>query len=235
MFSGIIEHMGRVKELRRAGEGSLLVLELGPMAREVRPGESISVEGVCLTVTGLKGEQASFDVSQETLKCSTLGGLRVGQGVNLERSLKVGDRMGGHFVQGHVDGTGTIQKKEEHPGSASGGTMWFTVPKGLAENMIEKGSVAVDGISLTVVEVKDTSFSVALIPFTLTNTTLGLKNVGDRVNIEADILGKWVKRLYGTMLAPNQSGSGLAEKGVPAPGTKQGEITMEFLKDKGFE
>jgi len=94
MFTGIIEHMGRVKELRRAGEGSLLVLELGPMAREVRPGESISVEGVCLTVTGLKGEQASFDVSQETLKCSTLGGLRVGQGVNLERSLKVGDRMG---------------------------------------------------------------------------------------------------------------------------------------------
>jgi len=232
MFTGIIEHMGRVKELRRAGEGSLLVLELGPMAREVRPGESISVEGVCLTVTGLKGEQATFDVSQEKLKRSTLGGLRIGQGVNLERSLKVGERMGGHFVQGHVDGTGTLQKKEEHPGQC---TMWFTVPKGLAENMIEKGSVAVDGISLTVVEVKDTSFSVALMPFTLTNTTLGLKNVGDRVNIEADILGKWVKRLYGTMLAPNQSGSGLAEKGGPTPGTKQGEITMEFLKDKGFE
>ena len=225
--------MGRVKELRRAGEGSLLVLELGPMAREVRPGESISVEGVCLTVTGLKGEQASFDVSQETLKRSTLGELRVGQGVNLERSLKVGDRMGGHFVQGHVDGTGTIQKKEEHPGQC---TMWFAVPKGLAENMIEKGSVAVDGISLTVVEVKavgsgPATFSVALIPFTLTNTTLGLKKVGDRVNIEADILGKWVKRLYGTMLAPNQSGSGLAEKGGPS----QGGLTIESLKAKGFE
>ncbi|HHT9155636.1 MAG TPA: riboflavin synthase [Candidatus Tripitaka sp. YC43] len=232
MFTGIIEHVGRVKELRRAGEGSLLVLELGAMAKEVKPGESISVEGVCLTVTGLKGEQASFDVSQETLKRSTLGELRVGQGVNLERSLKVGERMGGHFVQGHVDGTGLIQEKEERPGQC---TMWFTVPKGLAGNMIEKGSVAVDGISLTVVEVKDTSFSVALIPFTLTNTTLGLKNVGDRVNIEADILGKWVKRLYGTMLAPNQSGSGLAEKGVPAPGTEQGGITMEFLKEKGFE
>ncbi|HHT9132522.1 MAG TPA: riboflavin synthase [Candidatus Tripitaka californicus] len=232
MFTGIIEHMGRVKELRRAGEGSLLVLELGAMTKEVKPGESISVEGVCLTVTGLKGEQASFDVSQETLKRSTLGELRVGQGVNLERSLKVGERMGGHFVQGHVDGTGTIQKKEEHPGQC---TMWFTVSKELAENMIEKGSVAVDGISLTVVEVKDTSFSVALIPFTLTNTTLGLKKVGDRANIEADILGKWVKRLYGTMLAPNQGGSGLAEKGGPAPGKEQGGITMEFLKDKGFE
>lgn len=232
MFTGIIEHMGRVKELRRAGEGSLLVLELGAMTKEVKPGESISVEGVCLTVTGLKGEQASFDVSQETLRRSTLGELRVGQGVNLERSLKVGERMGGHFVQGHVDGTGLVQEKEERPGQC---TMWFTVPKELAENMIEKGSVAVDGISLTVVEVKDTSFSVALIPFTLTNTTLGLKRVGDRVNIEADILGKWVKRLYGTMLAPNQSGSGLAEKDVPAPGTEQGGITMEFLKDKGFE
>ncbi|MFN3466283.1 MAG: riboflavin synthase [Candidatus Brocadiales bacterium] len=225
MFTGIIEHMGKVKDLRRAGEGSLLVLELGPMAREVRPGESISVEGVCLTVTGLKGEQASFDVSHETLIRSTLGELRAGQKVNLERSLKVGERMGGHFVQGHVDGTGVIQKKEEHPGQC---TMWFTVPKGLAENMIEKGSVAVDGISLTVVEVKDTSFLVALIPFTLANTTLGIKKVGDRVNIEVDILGKWVKKLLGT----DPPSPPFAKGGK---GGLEGGITMESLKEKGFE
>ncbi|HHT9121092.1 MAG TPA: riboflavin synthase [Candidatus Hypogeohydataceae bacterium YC41] len=224
MFTGIIEHLGTVKELRRAEEGSRLVLDLGSMAKEVKPGESISVEGVCLTVTDIKGEQASFDVSQETLKRSMLGELKPGQKVNIERSLRVGDRMGGHFVQGHVDGTGIIQKKEEHPGQV---TMWFTVPKELAENMIEKGSVAIDGISLTVVEVKEmpggaTAFSVALIPFTLANTTLGLKKVDDRVNIETDILGKWVKKLYGAMLK---------EKGGPA----QGEITMEYLRSKGFE
>jgi riboflavin synthase len=132
--------------------------------------------------------------------------------------------MGGHFVQGHVDGTGIIQKKEERPGQC---TMWFSVSKELAENMIEKGSVAVDGISLTVVEVKDTSFSVALIPYTLTNTTLGLKNVGDRVNIEIDILGKWVKRIVGAYCHTPLP----AEKGGP----EQGGITMEYLKAKGFE
>ena len=216
MFTGIIEHMGRVKELRRAGEGSLLVLELGPMAREVRPGESISVEGVCLTVTGLKGEQATFDVSQEKLKRSTLGGLRIGQGVNLERSLKVGERMGGHFVQGHVDGTGTLQKKEEHPGQC---TMWFSVGPELSQNMIEKGSVAVDGISLTVVDLAPGKFSVALIPYTLENTSLGLKKVGDRVNIETDILGKWVRKLLSAWASEGQ-GTGL---------------TMESLKSKGFK
>ncbi|HLA38088.1 MAG TPA: riboflavin synthase [Candidatus Brocadiales bacterium] len=233
MFTGIIEHVGRVKELRRAGEGGLLVLELGAMTKEVKPGESISVEGVCLTVTGLKGEQASFDVSQETLKRSTLGELRVGQGVNLERSLKVGERMGGHFVQGHVDGTGTIQKKEEHPGQC---TMWFTVSKELAENMIEKGSVAVDGISLTVVGVKADGFSVALIPFTLTNTTLGLKRGGDRVNIETDILGKWVKRLLMESSLPKADVAGLnpLTQSMDSKST-QGGITMEFLKEKGFE
>lgn len=230
MFTGIIEHMGKVRELRRSGEGSRLVLELGSMSGDVKPGESISVEGVCLTVTEIKGEQASFDVSQETLKRSTMGELRPGQKVNLERSLRVGDRMGGHFVQGHVDGTGVIQKREEHPGQV---TMWVAVPKELAEGMIEKGSVAVDGISLTVIEVKadgsgTATFSVALIPFTLANTTLGLKNVGDRVNIEIDIIGKWVKRLLGINppFPPLAKGG---ERGF------KGGVTMEFLKEKGFE
>jgi riboflavin synthase len=233
MFTGIIEHIGKVKEPRRAGEGGLLALELGPMAREVKSGESISVEGVCLTVTELRGEQASFDVSQETLQRSTLGELRPGQKVNLERSLKVGDRMGGHFVQGHVDGTGIIQKKEEHPGQC---TMWVTVSEELASNMIEKGSVAVDGISLTVVEVKSDSFSVALIPFTLTNTTLGIKKVGDRVNIEIDLLGKWVKRLLMEYSPPQADVAGLnpLTQSMDSKST-QGGITMESLREKGFE
>ncbi len=231
MFTGIIECMGTVKGLERTATGTRLAVTLGPMAKEVKSGESISVEGACLTATELKGEQASFDVSEETLRRTTLGELKVGQKVNLERSLRVGDRMGGHFVQGHIDGTAVIQKMEERPGQI---TAWFSVPEPLARDMIEKGSVAVDGISLTVVDVKSNAgggpatFSVALIPFTLNNTTLGLKKVGDRVNIETDVLGKWVKRLLGInpSLPPSAQGN---------EGTLKGNITMEYLKSKGFE
>ncbi|MFQ5862229.1 MAG: riboflavin synthase [Candidatus Brocadiales bacterium] len=215
MFTGIIEHMGTVKELARVGQGGRLQIELPQLAKELKNGDSLSVEGVCLTVVDIKGGIANFDVSHETLKRSTLGELRPGDKVNLERALAVGDRLGGHFVQGHVDGTGTIDKIESRPGEC---TMWFSVGAELSQNMVVKGSVAVDGISLTVVDITpDKKFSVALIPYTLEQTTLGLKKVGDRVNIETDMLGKWVKKLQ-------------------SPWTQQGEgLTIESLKSKGFE
>ncbi len=211
--------MGVTKGLARAGRGGRLQIELPQFARELKNGDSLSVEGVCLTVVDIKGDVAGFDVSHETLKRSTLGELRPGDKVNLEMALAVGDRLGGHFVQGHVDGTGTIDKIESHPGEC---TMWFSVDTKLAQNMIEKGSVAVDGISLTVVDLTSRRFSVALIPYTLEVTTLGLKKAGDRVNIEADMLGKWIKKLQSPWETPQ--------------GEAQGEgLTIETLKAKGFE
>lgn len=214
MFTGIIESIGKVKALTRVGQGGRLQIELPQMARELRDGDSLSVDGVCLTVVDIAGGTASFDVSQETLQRSALGGLRPGDKVNLERALAVGDRLGGHFVQGHVDGTGIIDRVDSQPGQC---TMWFSVGAELSENMVVKGSVAVDGVSLTIVDLAPRKFSVALIPYTLENTTLGLKKVGDRVNIETDMLGKWVRKLQ-------------------APYTPQGEgLSIESLKSKGFE
>ena len=218
MFTGIIENIGTVKGLARVGRGGRLQIDVAQLAKELKSGDSLSIEGVCLTVVDIKAGTASFDVSQETLKRSTLGELRPGDKVNLEMALAVGDRLGGHFVQGHVDGTGTIDKIESHPGQC---TMWFSVGPELSQNMIEKGSVAVDGISLTVVDLAPGKFSVALIPYTLENTSLGLKKVGDRVNIETDILGKWVRKLLSAW-APQSEGQGTG-------------LTMESLKSKGFE
>jgi riboflavin synthase len=214
MFTGIIETMGKVAEVSRASQGGRLWVHVGPLAKELRVGDSLSIDGVCLTVVAVKGDVVNFDVSQETFKRSTLGELRPGDKVNIERALRVGDRLGGHFVQGHVDGTAAIKKKEEGQGQC---TMWFSVGKELSQNMLEKGSVAVDGVSLTVVDIAPSVFSVVLIPHTLTNTTLGLKKIGDRVNIETDILGKWVRRLQAAWT-----------------GREEG-LTQEVLRAKGFE
>jgi riboflavin synthase len=218
VFTGIVEHMGVVKGLSRAGQGGRLRIELPGVAGELKNGDSLSVDGVCLTVVDITGGVAGFDVSHETLKRSTLGELRPGDRVNLELSLAVGDRMGGHFVQGHVDGTGTIDKIESNPGDC---IIWFSVGPELSQSMIEKGSVAVDGISLTVVDLTPNKFSVALIPYTLENTSLGGKNTGDRVNIEADMLGKWVKKLQSAWSGQNEP--------------QDTSLTEESFKAKGFE
>jgi riboflavin synthase len=210
LFTGLIECKGKVVRLSGAGGGKELVLSLPAMASEVKGGESIAVDGACLTVTGMKGERVSFDVLPETLKRTTLGSLRSGAQVNVERPLKLGDRLGGHMVQGHVDGVGTIARIEASPGQH---TFWFSVPEELAVMLIEKGSVAVDGTSLTVVEVKGDSFSVAVIPHTLEVTTLGEKRVGERVNIEVDMIGKWVRKFV--------------------EGKKVG-LTVEKLREAGF-
>ena len=192
MFTGIIEHLATVKKLSLKAGGAELLLDIGDLAENLKLGESIAINGVCLTVKEVKGTVAGFDVSSETLTKTTLGKLRNAEKVNIERALKVGDRLGGHFVTGHVDGIGTIKEKKQ---SADQCTMSFSVEKRFTDMMIEKGSVAIDGISLTIVDVVDGVFSVALIPYTLTSTTLGLKKVGDQVNVEIDMLGKWVKKI----------------------------------------
>jgi riboflavin synthase len=192
MFTGIIEYLATVEKISLKAGGAELLLDIRGFGDSFKLGESIAINGVCLTVKEVKGTVVGFDVSSETLGKTTLGKLRNSEKVNIERALKVGDRLGGHFVTGHVDGIGNIKEKKQYADQC---TMTFSVERRFTDMMIEKGSVAVDGISLTVVDLKASFFSVALIPYTLTLTTLGLKKVGDQVNIEIDMLGKWVKKI----------------------------------------
>lgn len=213
MFTGIIEYLGKVKQVKLQASSAIIVVDIGPLSDDVNPGDSIAINGACLTVTQIKDSEVYFDVSTETLSKTTIGGLKTSDNVNIERSLKMGDKLGGHFVTGHVDGVGVINKVENEPGQC---TVWFSVSEELTNMMIKKGSVAVDGISLTIVEIREGLFSVALIPYTLEATTLGFKKAGQKVNIETDMLGKWVKRI----LTVNES----ATSG----------ITEDLLKKKGF-
>jgi len=191
MFTGLIEIMGVVKSVRPRGGGLVLTVDLGSIAADVRTGESIAVNGVCLTVTRLDGGLASFELSAETLARSALGKLKPTCQVNLERAMQATDRFGGHFVQGHVDGTATIAAIDRRSGFADIG---FAAGTELLEGMVLKGSVAVDGISLTIAGISGTGFSVSVIPETLKRTTLGRAKTGDTVNIETDIIVKAVKR-----------------------------------------
>lgn len=191
MFAGIIEELGRLTELRPEPPGSRLIVS-GPRVSEgAKVGDSISVNGCCLTVVAHRGSQLEFEAGPETLKRTNLGVLKSGDGINLERSLIIGDRLGGHFVTGHVDAVGTIDQRID---DRDWSTFWFRVPRELTRQMASKGSVAVDGISLTLVDVEPERFSVALIPHTLKVTTLGAKQPGDPVNIETDLLAKYVEQ-----------------------------------------
>ena len=190
MFTGIVEELGSVVEI---GKGRLTVR--GPaVTPDARHGDSIAVNGVCLTVVETSGEEFTADVMGETLRRSSLGALRPGDPVNLERPARVGDRLGGHIVQGHVDGVVSIVEREP---AASGDweTVRFSLPAELARYVVEKGSVTLDGVSLTVMAVDADSFAVGLIPTTLALTTLGRKAVGDPVNLEVDVIAKYVERL----------------------------------------
>jgi riboflavin synthase len=215
VFTGIIENIGKVKQVIAGAESVQLRVDIGALADGVTPGDSIAVDGACLTVAELAGSVAAFDVSTETLNVTTLGSLRAGGEVNLERSLRVGDRMGGHFVLGHVDGTGTIEGLHALPGQV---TLRVLVPPHVCAQLIPKGSVAVDGISLTVAELGADNFSVAIIPHTMEHTTLRRKTGGDRVNVELDVLGKYVARFLSARAAK--------------PG---GRITEDFLAQHGFK
>jgi riboflavin synthase len=188
MFTGLVETLGTVRSVTDAGEGRLLVVG-APFARELTVGESVAINGACLTVVAADAESCSFQAGPETLLRTNLGALTPGDRVNLERSLCFGDRLGGHLVQGHIDGLGRIVERQR---SGEWETIWFACTADLAAQTVSKGSVAVDGVSLTVVDVTTDRFSVALIPHTLAVTTLGFKPVGASVNLETDILAKYV-------------------------------------------
>ncbi len=191
MFTGLVETQGKVTALKPEGPGVRLSLASELVAASASLGDSIAVNGCCLTVVSIEGNQVDFEAGEETLRRTNLGELKVGSLVNLERSLQLGDRLGGHLVTGHIDCTAALDQRHE---DGQWCTMWFKVPREYARQMASKGSVAVDGISLTLVDVTDDRFSVALIPHTLDATTLGRRKVGDTVNIETDLLAKYVQR-----------------------------------------
>ena len=198
MFTGIVEELGTVTAIEH-GAGSAVLRIRGPLVvSDAVHGASISVNGVCLTVTDHDSEQFAVDVMAETLSRSALGALEPGDRVNLERAMRADGRFGGHVVQGHVDGTATITRRT--PGDRWE-TVELTLPADLAAYVVEKGSITVDGVSLTVASVGDDSFSVSLIPTTLALTTLGHKGVGDVVNLEVDVIAKYVERLLGARSA----------------------------------
>jgi riboflavin synthase len=202
MFTGLIETICTVKSVRQAAGAIVLTIDLGALVGECKTGDSIAVNGACLTVAKLQGGLASFDVSAETLEKSTLGRLKPSSQVNIERPLTASDRFGGHFVLGHVDGTARISKIDKKGEFAS---FEFTAETELLEAIVNKGSVAIDGISLTIATVGQNSFGVWIIPETLKRTTLGSAKIGDYVNIETDIIVKTIKRQLDEILPKKQS------------------------------
>jgi riboflavin synthase len=198
VFTGLVEEVGRVSGLE-AGEMFRLSLSANRTVEGTRVGDSVSVNGVCLTVNELDGETLVFNAMPETLRRSALGSLAEGSAVNLERAMSPADRFGGHIVQGHVDGVGEVRDVRREGGAE----IWeFGAPEAVLRYVVEKGSICVDGISLTVVSVRDTSFTVSILPQTRANTNLKELDVGDRVNLEADVVAKYVERLLG----PRRSG-----------------------------
>jgi riboflavin synthase len=188
MFTGLIEVLGTVQRIDADGAGQNLVVAAPKLASELTIGDSVAVNGACLTVVERDDRTCRFHVRPETLTRTNLGELAAGDRVNLERSLRLSDRLGGHLVQGHVDGLGRIAERRRQ---GDWETVWFSCPPQLAAQMVSKGSVAVDGISLTLVDVTADRFSVALIPHTLASTTLGFKQPGAAVNLETDLLAKY--------------------------------------------
>ena len=195
MFTGIVEELGSVAAIETLADDAARFTLLGPLVTtDAKHGDSIAVNGVCLTVVETDAGRFTADVMAETLRRSSLGALIVGSPVNLERAAALNARMGGHLVQGHVDGVGEIASIEP---SEHWTVVRVTLPTELARYIVEKGSITVDGVSLTVVNVDDTSFSVSLIPTTLALTTLGAKQPGDAVNLEVDVIAKYVEKLMG--------------------------------------
>jgi riboflavin synthase len=191
MFTGLIVELGEVVSLERKAENASLSIKCTKTAADARVGDSISVNGVCLTAVDIKGSIIFFDVSYETLKATNLGGLKKPDRLNIEPSLRADSKLGGHFVTGHIDGVGRIKSKR-----MTGNAIRIEIesPPEILKYLVDKGSAAVDGVSLTVVEVLKDSFSVVIIPHTASITTIGFKNTGDTVNLEADILGKYVAK-----------------------------------------
>lgn len=202
MFTGIVEELGELIDRHERPDAARFTIS-GPLtSSDARAGDSIAVNGVCLTVVGVESSAFTTDVIGETLRRSSLGAARTGDRVNLERAAKLGDRLGGHLVQGHVDGTGTVLFRMPPQQAAPWELMRIGMPSTLARYVVEKGSITVDGVSLTVIEVGRDEFSVGLIPATAQLTTLGLRHPGERVNLEVDVIAKYVERLAWPHLAP---------------------------------
>lgn len=191
MFTGIIIEMGEVSSLTKKALGGSITVKSEIIHQDASIGDSISVNGVCLTVVEKKGTALSFDLSDESMRSTNLGQLRKGQKVNLEPSIRPDGKIGGHFVTGHVDGIGTIKSKTRLGDAYK---IVVSAPEAITDLLVEKGSVAIDGISLTVVDVSEMEFSVVIIPHTAMNTTIGFKGPGDTVNLEADIIGKYIAK-----------------------------------------
>ncbi|MCK9538759.1 riboflavin synthase [Dokdonella sp.] len=199
MFTGIVQAVGKVVAHAANGDAARLVVDCATLdLADVAIGDSIAVAGVCLTVVGRDQARFSADVSAETLRLTTLGALVAGDAVNLEKALRLADRLGGHLVSGHVDGTGTVVRIDDD-GAAQRWT--FRAPAALARYIAVKGSICVDGVSLTVNAVADDTFGVTLIPHTLAVTTFGSRRVGDAVNLEVDLVARYLERLHGERLA----------------------------------
>jgi riboflavin synthase len=192
MFTGIVEEMGAIVSVEKTVKGARLTILASMVMEDLRIGDSVSVNGVCLTAASVGEKDFSVDVSSETLAVTTLGGVVVGTPVNLERAMRLNERIGGHLVAGHVDGVGIVKSRRQE-----GETTVLTIeaPSSILRYCVAKGSIAVDGVSLTINEVTDRSFRVAIIPHTAKVTTLGLKQVNDALNLESDLIGKYVERL----------------------------------------
>ena len=221
MFTGIIEEVGSVASIRKGAHSCVLTVNASRVLEDVHLGDSIATNGVCLTVTSFTSHSFSADVMHETLNRSSLGSLHIGSPVNLERAMLAGGRFGGHIVSGHIDGVGTISSIKEDDNA-----VWYTVeaPSSILRYFIEKGSITLDGISLTVAKVTNSNFSVSIIPHTRAQTNLASKKVGDVLNLENDLVGKYVERLMLQPIAASQE----------QPEQKSSGITKEFLSHYGF-
>lgn len=216
MFTGIVEEMGQIRSIVRGASSAVLSIEANLILEDLKIGDSVAVNGVCLTATSIGAGGFTADVMHETLNRSSLGALQKGSHVNLERAMLANGRFGGHIVSGHIDGTGTIGSIQKDDNA-----LWYTIlaDAKLLRYIVEKGSVTIDGISLTVADVQSDRFAVSLIPHTAKVTVLGEKRTGDIVNLETDIIGKYVEKLLKPAEEETKQKSG---------------ITMEFLAENGF-
>ena len=218
MFTGIIEEIGNIQEMRSSGESMVMKIGASHVLKDVHLGDSISVNGVCLTVTSFESSFFTVDVMPETVRATSLQGLGRGSQVNLERAMSANGRFGGHFVSGHVDGIGKIKaKKREH----NAVYYQIDVAPDLRHYMIEKGSVAVDGTSLTIFAVDEESFTISIIPHTIEETIIGTKDVGDIVNIECDMVGKYIEQFISRRFDQNKRPSS--------------SLTESFLSEHGYK
>ena len=217
MFSGIVEEMGAVKSVEKGLAGARMSILASTVLQDLKIGESVSVSGTCLTITGMEERDFSIDVSSETMNRTTLGSVSAGAPVNLERAMRLNERLGGHLVTGHVDGIGLLRGREQ-----DGNAIHLTIEASddILRYCIQKGSITVDGISLTINGVSERSFTVAIIPHTAKVTTMGLKQIGDSVNLETDLIGKYVERLL-------QSSGQVSAKPAPV-------IDRDYLQKRGL-